>query len=361
MKLLLPLYILLLISCTTRNSDMTLEDLSKIDPKFDYPLDSIINKMDIIPLETSDRCLIENIVSIKESKDYYYILSDKNQALYKFDKNGKFISKIGNKGQGPGEYISINQIEVDNAQSVIYVLDYFGQSLLLYDFDGNYIKSFKLPKDHSFNKFALSNDGIYYFSSSNSIMPNVIFFNINTSLFEYISKGERVMEKGEFYFGDTFPYEHGDRISFYHYFNDTICSIKDNRLVCEDILNLGKYQVTIEEAKDILNINKSKIQIENILSLSGYTFIFYVVTRYNDEGRKKFMAMKTDNEFYPHANLTGKSFISISNASPFFISNLSSTIIRGVMPSDLDKSVLIKYNINLEDNPVLLVYHIKSK
>lgn len=360
MKLLLPLCVLLLISCGDRSIHMNLDDLSKINPKYSYPLDSIVDRMEVIPLESTNKCLIEDIVSFSESNNYYYILSGKNQALYKFDKSGKFVSKIGNRGQGPGEYVSIDQIEIDNNLGIVYVLDYLGQSLLLYDCDDNYIRSYKLPEDHSFNKFVLWNDGIYYFSTNNSIMPDVVFYNTQNLIFENVSKGERKMQKGEFYFGDTFPFFMDNELCFYHYFNDTIYCVNDNNLICKELLKLGKYKVTFDDLKDIFNIRNKKIQIENLLSLSRFIFIFYTVTRYDDKGRKGFMALKCDGNFYPHVNLVSKKFISINNASPFFVSKKSLALIRCVSPSELENSFFVDYNIDLEDNPVLLIYYLNK-
>lgn len=360
MKLLLSLCVLLLISCGDRSVHMNLDNLSKLNPKYEYPLDSIVDRMEIIPLETSNKCLIENIVSFAESNNYYYILSGKNQALYKFDKTGKFISKIGNKGQGPGEYVSIDQIEVNNTLGIVYVLDYLGQSILLYDLDDNYIRSYKLPEDHSYNKFVIWNDGIYYFSTNNSIMPDVIFYDINKSIFENVSKGERKMQKGEFYLGDTFPFIINNELCFYHYFNDTIYSLNNNILRYKDLIKLGKYKIDFEDLKDILHLKKKAIQIGNILSLSNYIFIFYAVTRYDDDGRRNFMALKYKNNFYPHVNLASENFISINNALPFFVSEQSSSIIRFLSPSELENTFLVDYDIDLEDNPIVLLYHLNK-
>lgn len=65
----------------------------------------------------------------------------KNQVLL-FDRKGKFIHKIGKKGQGPGEYASLTDIAVDEEENRIYL---GGHKLICYDFEGNYMKQVSIP------------------------------------------------------------------------------------------------------------------------------------------------------------------------------------------------------------------------
>jgi hypothetical protein len=68
-------------------------------------LSEIVDDITFIPLETTDECLIGRIRSIYFSNNYLVIIdADPNQILL-FDTTGKFVRTIGNKGQGPGEYI----------------------------------------------------------------------------------------------------------------------------------------------------------------------------------------------------------------------------------------------------------------
>lgn len=350
---------ILFLSCTTHNPKMSLKDLSQIDVNANYPLDSIIKCMKILRLETSDSCLIGNIVSIQESQDYYFIVSGENETLYKFNKEGKFISKIGVKGEGPEEYVSLYQIELDETNKKIYVLDYLGQKLISYTFDGAYITSYKMPSEYSFNKIALLDNKIYYFSTNNAIIPDILSFDPITLEYTVISQSERKTPAGEAFMGDNFFYHRNSKLYFYHYFNDTIYTINNDKVMPFDLLDLGDNRFTYDEIKKF-NSNKSRVQLESIVSIPNYTFIFYVVTKFHGEARKKMMSMYSEREkiFYPHVNLTSKKHISILKAAPF-ISNNDSTIIQIKSPSELDNNIRSKYNIGIEDNPVLFIYYIK--
>ncbi len=65
-------------------------------------LKDFIDTTKYICLETNPNCLIEKIQKILLYKGNFFI-SDFNTIL-KFDANGNFICKIGNKGRGPKEY-----------------------------------------------------------------------------------------------------------------------------------------------------------------------------------------------------------------------------------------------------------------
>jgi len=60
-----------------------------------------------------------------------------------YDKNGKYIRKIGSRGQGPGELQEPQAIEI-MADSHICVMDHFGgySKMLIYQLDGEFIRSF---------------------------------------------------------------------------------------------------------------------------------------------------------------------------------------------------------------------------
>ena len=354
------LFLFCFISCSQEKYKIRLDSLSDIKKGVSYSLDSVVYKVDTVYLETTDSCLIDGISSIKEMDGYYYITSEKNQALYKFRKDGRFISKIGTRGQGPGEYISLRQIELDHDNKWIYNLDYFGCHMLVFDSNGNYLKSYDLPSEYDYNTFALRDDGIYYFSCYNSVIPNITFFDFNTQSFETCSKAERTMYKGEPYLGETFLFQYHNKLCFYHYFNDTIFSINNKKLSFEDILYLGKHQFSFEDVKNILNLNGSRIQIMKISSLDDYIFFFYAVSQYDGKNRKNLTAMKYKDLFIPNVHLTSELYPEIKEGEYFFAENSSSSIIKCIYPSDLDEDFLQKQNISAEDNPILFVYNFQT-
>jgi len=55
----------------------------------------IFEKVEIIPLETTDNSLLGNIFGIAFYNNHYYITDLKGESLFCFDEHGKFVRKIG--------------------------------------------------------------------------------------------------------------------------------------------------------------------------------------------------------------------------------------------------------------------------
>jgi hypothetical protein len=107
----------------------------------------VYDDVKFIKLETNDSCLITDIRQI-EIKDFLIFILDTKGELFVFNTNGTFISKIGKYGDGPGEYAVINTFYIENNNVVI--IDEVKNSLIRYDFKGNYLFAEKFPNEHSF-------------------------------------------------------------------------------------------------------------------------------------------------------------------------------------------------------------------
>lgn len=122
--------------------------------KYEINLDSIKNNeyglmssyfksVKLIALETSDINLIHSIDAVQVKDDYIFILDRSYKRLYCFDKNGKFIRRIGSVGSGPGEYNSISDFTIDN-EGIIYLLDRHGYKILSFSISGEFINSISI-------------------------------------------------------------------------------------------------------------------------------------------------------------------------------------------------------------------------
>ena len=92
--------------------------------------------MDVIPLETTDSCLLDDVALLEESEDYFFIYSEKTSQLYRFAKDGKNMKTISGKGQGPQEYLYIKRMMLDNESKELYIMDYFGRKMKIFSFEG---------------------------------------------------------------------------------------------------------------------------------------------------------------------------------------------------------------------------------
>lgn len=121
-------------------SDSTLIQID-VDPVGgeSYTFDSLINDISFVKLQTTDNCLIGSIHQILCSKDYIFVMDAfVANAVYCFDKQGRFIRQIGKTGQGPGEYTSLCKMCLTDNQKQLVLYDW--NVLHYYDLYGNHVK-----------------------------------------------------------------------------------------------------------------------------------------------------------------------------------------------------------------------------
>lgn len=78
-------------------------------------LSEFAESIELIPLETTDDCLIGWMPEIIATEKYYYMISAVGydfQKLYVFDKQGKFVRQISSRGLGGGEFIEVRDFDV---------------------------------------------------------------------------------------------------------------------------------------------------------------------------------------------------------------------------------------------------------
>lgn len=110
-------------------------------------LSDIVEDVEYIQLETTDDCLINQYVScVLTDKDIYVLnkFSTKEELL-RFDrKTGKFISKIGQIGQGPKDMLQPSGVYADNTH--VYVPSNITNKVYVYQKDDTFVKSVALGR-----------------------------------------------------------------------------------------------------------------------------------------------------------------------------------------------------------------------
>jgi len=96
-----------------------------------------------IRLETTDTCLLENIVKADIQNDAVYLLSSYGGRVYKFTREGRYVWQL-KQGNGPGELVFATDFFVDSLERSVYVLDNY-RELKVYSFSGEYVRTDPLP------------------------------------------------------------------------------------------------------------------------------------------------------------------------------------------------------------------------
>lgn len=93
--------------------------------------------------EGDENYIIGGVADIEEDAvGNIYVLDFKFRMIRKYDRNGNFIKNIGKKGEGPGEIPQFT-VDMELRNKKIYLL--LINMVIIYDIDGNYLSSFKLP------------------------------------------------------------------------------------------------------------------------------------------------------------------------------------------------------------------------
>ncbi|MFW6275587.1 MAG: 6-bladed beta-propeller [bacterium] len=97
-----------------------------------------------IQFENTPEALIGGVFDLELTKDYFFINSGRSPVM-QFSRDGEYIRYIGKKGRGPGEYDLCRTLSIDEKNERIYIQDNANRSMLVYNFNGEHIKTIRYP------------------------------------------------------------------------------------------------------------------------------------------------------------------------------------------------------------------------
>lgn len=152
LRLLLILILATNLSCNEKDK----KEKSKTNSFFTIPFAEIVkNKrivklsefakdVKLIQLENTPESLLGRIEEIHLTKDYFFINSGRSPIL-QFSRDGKYIRHIGTIGRGPEEYELCRTLSIDEKNEKIYIQTNATNKMMVYNFDGEYVKTIKYP------------------------------------------------------------------------------------------------------------------------------------------------------------------------------------------------------------------------
>ena len=139
---------------------------------------------EIIPLETTDECLIAEVSKLYLSNNKIVVYDEMAQGAYIFNRDGSYHAKVRAIGPGPGEYPpGINDIMVSK-NHIGVLAPPFG--IMLYDFDGKFVRKISLEDTWGMNLFTF--DDINYYLVNDWSRSNKGYYH----LFKLDTKQNRV-------------------------------------------------------------------------------------------------------------------------------------------------------------------------
>lgn len=117
--------------------------LAYTSPVAEPHISELTDHLQIIPLETSDSCLLAQDIQILYSKKY--ILSVSSEEIHQFSSTGKYIRKLAVHGRAPKEFSRITAVYIDEIKEHFLLAD-INKRLLRFDLKtGYFITSIPLP------------------------------------------------------------------------------------------------------------------------------------------------------------------------------------------------------------------------
>jgi len=149
-----------------------------------------------VPLEETDDSHVSDIRRIEFFEGNYYLFSsNSNIGLLVFDKNGKFVRRIGMKGNGHGEYTTIFDFAIDKKNRRLLLLCNRSSLIKIFSLDGIFIKEKVLHKT-ALNNLACINGLIVCTTNHQGFTPNEIdsLFYIFDEKLNFIKKHTYISE-----------------------------------------------------------------------------------------------------------------------------------------------------------------------
>lgn len=334
-----------------------------------------------VPLETTPKSLIGQILKIEIHGDKIFILEKTRSRLLVFSNKGKFLNQIGTKGRGPHEYSTIRDFCLDPKNKKAIVYDDRGSKLVYYNYDGIFSKMESLPL-RCWN-FSLHDDVFYFYVgvSSNEHLPYAQKYNLAIKPIKspVVNKFSIPVDPNKAIFA-TENYFNANSKSLTFSLGiekNMIYKINKEKVIPEYKIIFDKHQITEKhlidaEFRNNLSKNSHKLGLVlyggNHLLSNNYIYFKYIYNNtfnhliYNKKS-KKMMAWNAYNSNDPYS-LFGIAPLYLIYNEDIFVTTISPYILSQISPKRVKnkgKSFKNLYaSVKETDNPILLFYKIKD-
>jgi hypothetical protein len=103
---------------------------------------NIIDQLESIILEEKENSYFGYVTKLRVFQDKIYVFDGRYaKSVFIYTLDGKHIATIGNqRGNGPLDFVSVSNFEIDYVNKKLIVMDNFGQKFMIYGLDGNFIE-----------------------------------------------------------------------------------------------------------------------------------------------------------------------------------------------------------------------------
>jgi hypothetical protein len=334
----------------------------------DISVRDLWTSIEIIPLETGELGLISSPDKVQYRNNTYYVLDQNQYALFLFSEEGLFINKIQQQGRGPGEYLQIEDFEINPFTGNIELLNPRGE-ILVYDPNCNFLEKINIPLRASHFFTSLSPDTVVIYSIFEDkkinyfVRGNDSIYKKEHSFYEFIYKVPVVTLRSPLY-------RYGDEVYFLDVFNYSIKRFNNEELTAEFFLNFGEQNIdfaTIPKDKELpfyvnyLRTSNYTYALENfiindslIILRSIYKRVWHTVMIDRITNEIKVIKRFKEDVVFP-------STFDFCDAGIYAIVepvNIELLVNEGILDDANSKKL---EEVGLDSNPVIIKYHFKDQ
>jgi hypothetical protein len=264
MKLFRLLFCCLLISGCKHEKDFDYKNTQSIKLNLEENTPSTLKtsgNYEIVSLETNADVFIGQLSKLFASDKYFIVFDKTTQSIFVFDNKGKFLNKIGRKGEKKGEFKEITDMEYYDDTDIIEIYSIPERKFLRFKVNGELITEQKLKFD--FLSFYKVKEGYWVYGCFSSNKKQS-FYNLRGNTNNLLLLSENMMSiKGAFcesknFFdrvnsNDNFQKNDKGELFFHYGYSDMIYKLEGEKAKPFLFLNFGKSRLPYDSVVNFTN------------------------------------------------------------------------------------------------------------
>ena len=376
-KIVLLIFSFIILSCKDSPRDKK-DNVHIIKIALDSPIEqrSFMDKVSdfrFIPLETTLQSIMNKIDKCVIKDERFYILDKKQQSIFVFTNEGKFITRFNRLGKGPDEYIELTDFEIGD-QGELWVFDAVNRKLLSYNREFDITGNVKVCYG---DKMLLLNDGtvIIYADTPEKKEYAINVFDKNGSIKQtFLQASDDEGIRPAYSREKNLDYQNGN-ISLVRSFDYNVYEIKNDSLDIKYRFDFGKENMPegllkgpyVEVFQNVLK-DESVQMLDNYIETNGW-----ITFEVNGKG---IFYEKNNNRYYIPANGLEVPYAPIFQNAPKVINSgkyytviSAKNVISSLLPllsyePYLQKYPILQYlrefSLNEDDNDILIEYQLND-
>jgi hypothetical protein len=125
-------------------------------------LSDIFDTVKIINLQFTKNCILSEIRKIVIHNNRIYIQDKQNEnGIFLFDISGQFLNKIGERGNGPQEHLTLTDFSIDYETEDVYIYSNAQRKIFRYSNDNTFCKEYNIEHPADFFEYHLNHFFLY--------------------------------------------------------------------------------------------------------------------------------------------------------------------------------------------------------